>query len=153
MTRSRMLIMIVACAAAVPAPATELGRLFLTPAERAALERVRHAAPAPLEIVPADKAPIADSVIVDEPAATAPVTVNGYIARSAGAPTVWINGADSMQGDLSELGIDVRRMRVDAAQVRVPLTASGEEVKLKPGQSFDPASRHIFDAYDRRPPP
>ena len=124
------------------APAAELGRLFLTPAERAELDRLRH-----VTSVPTMPTAPPTSTSASEPAeSTLPstaVTVNGYIARSAGAPTMWINGADASASKLSELGIDGHGVRLDAARVRVPLNASGANVALKPGQSFDPDRKSV----------
>ena len=124
----------------------ELGRLFLSPTERGAIDAarqgsadVRHAKAA----LPDDEQQTADIAIPAPPAE--PVTVNGYIARSAGAATVWVNGQDAAPGKLSPPGRDGRR-------VNVPVGHSGAQVALKPGQSFDPGSRQVSDAYQQRPP-
>ena len=66
-------------AAATGAAAQELGRLFFTPDQRAALDARRKAR------------------VPDKPAATpqveSPVTrVNGVVQRSGGKSTVWVNG-------------------------------------------------------------
>ena len=152
MSARRASLLVLLCLLPSLAPAAELGRLFLTPAERAELDRLRYVVPAP-----AMPAAPPTSTSASEPAeSTLPstaVTVNGYIARSAGAPTMWINGADASASNLSELGIDGRRVRLDAARVRVPLNANGGNVALKPGQSFDPISRQVSDAYERQARP
>ena len=125
----------------------ELGRLFLSPADRVAIDMARHSATV------AVAAPDLSSYGAGAPAATtadaaasAPVTVNGYIARSAGPATVWVNGRDAPSGSLSAAGRDGRR-------VRVPLGEGAGQVALKPGQSFDPGSRQVSDAYEHRPQP
>ena len=152
MSARRASLLVLLCMLPSLAPAAELGRLFLTPAERAELDRLRH-----VTSVPTMPTAPSTSTSVSEPAVPPPpsiaVTVNGYVARSAGAPTMWINGADASASKLSELGIDGRRVRLDAARVRVPLNSSGGNVALKPGQSFDPISRQVSDAYERQARP
>lgn len=142
--------------AATQMAAAELGRLFLSPAERDALDRARYAAPA--------TAAEPDSAISDaqsfatengaEPDNWLPesvVTVDGYVRRSAGPSTVWVNGTDSHQGNLAEQGLDARDLRLEHERVRVPLRNGGTTLLLKPGESFDPETAHISDAYQRRP--
>lgn len=124
--------------------ATELGRLFLSPAQRAAIDAVRH--PANQAAVTAPAADHARAAGDPSPAsaATETVTVNGYVTRSAGAPTVWINGRDGAPGTLSSPAGDGRR-------VRVPLANGTGQIALKPGQSFDSGSQQVSDAYEQRP--
>lgn len=129
------------------ASAAELGRLFLTPAERAAIDAARSGverARAMPSAITADNEETATSVQLEAPAEA--VTVNGYIARSAGAATVWINGRDGAPGKLSAPARDGQR-------VNVPLKGGGGQVALKPGQSFDPDSRQVSDAYQQQRPP
>jgi len=56
--------------------AQELGRLFFSPAEREALDARRRE----------------KSGGVPTAAAQAPVRIDGYVLRSGGRPTVWVNG-------------------------------------------------------------
>ena len=131
-----------------PVAAAELGRLFLTPAERGAIDAARRGVAergATTQPTVSEQAQDDAQSRLPEPPAEA-VTVNGYIARSAGAATVWVNGRDMAPGKLSASGRDGRR-------VNVPLGGNGGQVALKPGQSFDPESRQVSDAYQQRPPP
>ena len=146
---------LVLLSSAEAAPA-ELGRLFLSSTERDALDRARYAAP----VATAEAAPAADDVLDLEPydGAVAEsllpepvVTVDGYVRRSAGPPTVWVNGTDSHQGNLAEQGLDARGLRLEHKRVRVPRRDGDSPLLLKPGESFDPATTHISDAYQRRP--
>jgi hypothetical protein len=148
-------VLALALAVAATGEAAELGRLFLTPLERATLERLR-AAPAPpvaatAEPEAATEPPLPENLVLDPLETLPPVTVNGFVARSDGAATVWINGADALRADLSAIGVDARRLRIESRRVRVPLPAAGGEVALKAGQTFDPASRRVSDAYDTPP--
>jgi hypothetical protein len=75
----RALLLALALAAAGSASAQELGRLFFTPQERSALEARRKAGVPDKPAAPA--APPAPSVRFD-----------GYVKRSDGRPTFWIDG-------------------------------------------------------------
>ena len=100
--------------------AQELGRLFFTPEQREALDARRRAR------VP-DKPSAA-------PVAASPVTrVDGYVKRSGGPPTVWING-ESMTDTVPDGG-------------RVPVTVGegGARARLKPGESLDRGNGAVSD--------
>lgn len=101
-----------------------LGRLFFTPAERARLERAKHAPPVP----------------VATPAAPAgPVTFNGYIRPSRGVPTLWLNRQSVEAGKLPSAA---RLTPAGAA-----LTLRMGERDLKPGQVLDPSSGAVLEPY------
>ncbi|MEX2480819.1 MAG: hypothetical protein WD928_08160 [Gammaproteobacteria bacterium] len=147
-------VFIAACHAA-STPAVELGRLFLSPAERDALDRARYTAVAAedegaagatadnrLEDFESDSS----TVELDETI----VTVDGYVERSDGPATVWINGTDSYQGNLAEQGVDVRGLRLEHSRVHLPRPGDAPPLLLKPGQSYDPQTTRITDAYERR---
>lgn len=61
----------------LPAQEEALGRLFLTPAERTALDRQRHIAP---------------GANASRPDQESRLTINGEVRRSSGRNTRWING-------------------------------------------------------------
>ena len=75
-----MLLALLACAALEAAAADEFGTLFTTPEERARLDRLRRGEPT----VPA--APDTPAAARHKPALT------GYVQRSDGRNTVWIDG-------------------------------------------------------------
>ena len=137
----------------IPASAVsaELGRLFLAPHQRAALDRARVAEPEPVE-TPEPELQLAPEVVEAQPIeeAASSVTVDGFVSRSGGAPTIWINGMDSFQGDFGALGLDPKRVTLKDQGVNVPIHTGSGEVTLKPGQSFDPESSRISDAYDAK---
>ncbi len=134
--------------------ALELGRLFLTPAERETLDRLRHARPiTPPPLEASAPAETLDELAGEPPVPDVPLTVDGFIARSSGASTVWINGAEATAGALAGVGIAAGRLHLERSAVRVPLTRGPSTVMLKPGQSFDPDSKQVSDAYQHAPAP
>jgi hypothetical protein len=138
---------------AAGAQAAELGRLFLTPQERAALDRARHAVQAPVITQPEHEPEPIDVTPEAVRGHEAPITVDGYVSRSGGPATVWVNGTDTFQGDLSEFGINAEHVEIETSRVRLPIGAAETPVLLKPGQSFDPGANAISDAYERRDSP
>jgi hypothetical protein len=103
------------------AQAQEIGRLFFTPEQRAALDARRRAR------------------VPDKPA-TAPIVaspttrLDGYVRRSSGPSTVWVNGTTV---DGASPGGDAR--------VSVPVGDSGARVRLKPGETLDRSTGEVRD--------
>lgn len=152
-TMAALAALVALSAVVAPVHATDLGRLFLTPAERAALDRARLGADVP-EPTPPVEAPAPLDLVVDEVIEDLePVRVDGFVRRSGGPATVWVNGTDSYQGNLGEHGLDADDLRVDEARVRLPVPATGEVVSLKPGQAWDPNARRVTEPYERADPP
>jgi hypothetical protein len=117
----RAVLLLAAMLLAPCAPAQEIGRLFFTPEQRAALDARRRAR------------------VPDRPAATpavaSPTTrLDGYVRRSQGPSTVWVNGATV---DEATPGSDAR--------VSVPLGDGGARVRLKPGETLDRGTGEVRD--------
>ena len=110
--------------------AEELGRLFFTPDQRAALDARRSAR------VP--------DVKPGAPVEAAPTTrLDGYVTRSGGRSTVWVNGEP-----LPETAPEAPRIPPGVAHSgRVPVTIgeTGARVGLKPGQVLDRGSGEVRD--------
>lgn len=107
---------------AADAPAEPIGRLFHTPAQRAALDQARKAG---IPVVGGET-----------------VTVHGSVARRVTYGTVWINGAsrdETAPGDGHRIAIDRR----DATLVNIA-DAGDEPLQLRVGDTFDrrSGSRH-----------
>ncbi len=104
---------------APPAPeAPALGRLFFTPQQRQELDRRR-------------QLNIQETVVVQENR----MTLNGYVARSTGKTTTWVNGAPVN---------DLYRSR-DPAKVTLQGGEGEASVSLKVGQTLDKARGMITD--------
>ena len=110
---------------APPAGAQELGRLFFTPEQRAALDARRKAR------VPDRAAPLV----------AAPVTrVDGFVKRSAGPSTVWINGES-----LTENAPEAPRIDARGSGVSLSVGESGQRLRLKPGETLDRGNGEVRD--------
>jgi len=140
---SRWLILLLSLPlSAVAAEPAQLGRLFLSPGERAALDVVRQNSRPPERII-TPGADGEDEEVVDAPAAALPVvTVHGYVKRSDGKGTVWING-QPVQEKSATKNVEIGRLQGGANEVQVKLPSTGQTVKLKAGQSYDPASGKV----------
>jgi hypothetical protein len=117
----RAALLLAAMLLAPCAQAQDIGRLFFTPEQRAALDARRRAR------------------VPDKPAATplvaSPTTrLDGYVRRSQGPSTVWVNGAS----------VDEARPGSDA-RVSVPVGDAGARVRLKPGETLDRGTGEVRD--------
>jgi hypothetical protein len=126
----RLLLALAAFGLFAPAAqAQELGRLFFTAEQRASLDARRKAR------------------IPDKPAAVvvaAPVTrLDGYVKRSAGPSTVWINGESTMESAPEAPRIDAGRGAGGA--VSISIGEGGNRVRLKPGEALDRGNGEVHD--------
>lgn len=127
--RAFILLLLTASFAARGAEPEDLGRLFYTPAERAALEKLRKEGP-PAPVVPGQQ-PV-------EPPGEAQLTVNGIVKASSGRSTTWINEMPQEGKKLSH-GVLVAGERGKPAAVTLEVE-SGKQVRVKPGQTVDRAT-------------
>ena len=112
-----------------------LGRVFLTPAQRQSLDAQRNSDLAP-DAVPGTGA---------APSSAAPnrnVLLNGVVRRSHGPDVVWVNGVRAGAG--SSNPVQVRRGPDQRNRVSVQ-DADGTVARLKPGQFLDPSTRRVAD--------
>jgi hypothetical protein len=129
MKRSLFFLAFLGLAQAQVTWAQELGRLFFTAEQRAALDARRRA-----------RVPDTPTVAV---VASPTTRVDGFVRRSGGPSTVWVNGEP-----LGEHGSDAPRiMRTPSAEgrVSVPVGDAGVRFSLKPGQVLDRGSGEIRD--------
>ena len=128
MKRLAPLALLLALLPAGPAAAQALGRLFFTPEQRAALD-ARRAARLP-----------------DKPAAVAesPTTrVDGYVKRSSGKSTVWVDG-EAMPEGLQIEGLRVQRGN-DPTRVTVTVGEDGRRIVLRVGETLDRGTGEVKD--------
>jgi hypothetical protein len=127
---ARAALLALLCASGAAQAADELGRLFFTPAERAALDARR-------------KARVPDRPLA--PVLASPVTrVDGYVKRSQGPSTVWMNGESLNEGGRDAPRIEPRG-RDGEPRVSVNVGERGGRVRLKPGESLDRATGEVKD--------
>jgi hypothetical protein len=126
---NRWIIALVFSLAPALAAAQEIGRLFFTPQQRHALDERRRAR------------------VPDRPTAAvvaSPVTrVDGYVQRSGGPPTVWING-----DPLSESAPEAPRIdttRTPSGSVSITVGESGTRARLRPGEALDRGTGEVRD--------
>ena len=111
--------------------AQELGRLFLTAEQRAALDARRKAR------------------IPDKPAAVPVVespttTVDGLVRRQGGRSTVWVNGMPNPEGVQPD-GARVLPGRGGVPNVSITVGEGERQFRLKPGQKLDRGTGAVTD--------
>jgi hypothetical protein len=121
MTRLCLIVLLLIPTASV---AQEVGRLFFTPEQRAALDARRRAR------------------VPDKPAAAvvmaSPTTkLDGYVKRSGGPSTVWVNGEPLPEGagDAPRIG----------PRVSVSVGEAGRRAALRPGEAIDRDTGQVRD--------
>lgn len=107
------------------ARATDLGRLFFNPQQRAELDRQRRQPPRTITVPPPT---VAAPVAAPEPPKD--VTLNGYVTRSGGRSTLWVNDQPT----------NARPGLPTSAPLPVPVGETGKRIPLKVGQSYGEAS-------------
>ena len=133
MNLGRPVLLSIAMLLSPPAIGDELGRLFFTPEQRAALDARRKA-----------RIPDKPTAVVVE----SPVTrLDGLVSRGGGKSTVWVNGEPVPEG-LQPDGLRVRPRRTDSGRVTVDIGETDNQVDLKIGQSFDRATGEVRDSLD-----
>lgn len=124
------LIGVLLATASAASAAQQLGRLFFTPEQRAELDARRKAR------------------VPDKPAATLiespSTTLDGYVKRSDGKSTVFLNGEPVTEG------ADARRAQVvpsrtDPSRAAIEMGEGGRRVPLKVGESLDRGTGEVSD--------
>jgi hypothetical protein len=118
---NKFLLVLISMLAFQDAHAQQLGRLFFTDDQRAALDARRRAR------------------VPDKPSATpvvaSPTTrLDGFVRRSQGPSTVWVNGEKLPEN-----------VRPGERSVSVPVGDGGTRIELKPGQVLDRGSGEVRD--------
>jgi hypothetical protein len=124
------LVGLLLAAASAAAAAQQLGRLFFTPEQRAELDARRKAR------------------VPDKPAATLiespSTTLDGYVKRSGGKSTVFLNGEPVTEG------ADAKRAQVvpsrdDPSRASIEVDEGGRRIPLKVGESLDRGTGQVSD--------
>ena len=113
------------------APAQELGRLFFTPDQRAALDARRRAR------VPDKPAAV--------PQAEQPTTrVDGAVRRSGGRSTVWVNGEAIPENPRTE-GAHLETEGAKSGRVAIPAGENTQRYDLRVGETLDRNTGEVHD--------
>jgi hypothetical protein len=122
---------------AVSAQGATLGRLFHSPAERAAIDDRRGGpAAAPSLSAPATTPATFGTQDAVAPAGdAAPTQLNGVVKSSSGRTTVWLN-----QAPLTDHADDILNNQSQSFKL-----SSGRKLLLKPGQVFNPTDGSVRD--------
>jgi len=130
-TAALLAVCLVSLLGSAGARAQELGRLFFTPEQRAALDARRKAR------------------VPDKPAAAqqaeSPITrVNGAVQRSGGRSTVWVNGEAIPEGAPSGVP-QPAPSAAGSGRVSLPAGESAQRYDLRVGESLDRGSGEVRD--------
>lgn len=130
-------VLLLFIAAPVPADGPSL---FTTPEQRERLDRAR--AEATAEELAREPEPEPEPAAAAAPKPQPRVQLRGFVRRSKGPSAVWVNGGNTLQG--TAVGDGLAAGQVEGATVVVTLP-DGKQVRLKPGQTWDPESGKVVD--------
>ncbi len=134
----RTIVIVLLGLTGTPARAADaIGRLFMTPEQRAALDSARESGTDLLTAAGQPTRPRAASP--DEP-----VVLNGVVRRSRGSDVAWVNGTRVTTSGPE--GVYLRRGPDRYNQVTLE-EAGGARARLKPGQFWIPATGQVADCY------
>ena len=154
---SKTLLALTLLAAWLPgrAEAQSFGRFFTTPEERATLDAGKRPGAGP-----------GDAAQAPQPPPAAYITLRGMVYREQSDPgaggaseqaarrtgvAVWVEDARPRQAPGRPAYLSPERARIDAGQVTFSLPATGQTLKLKPGQTYQTGTGAVFDAAEAIP--
>jgi hypothetical protein len=130
---------------------TQLGRLFSKPGERANLDDLRKSQQLKV-ITPKDQRASEDAEEGEPSALLEPITLQGYVKRSDGASTLWVNNQAVQEdstvdnatiGRLNKSGFSSKGDSTEGVDIKMP--SSGKHIRLKAGQMYEPESNQIVE--------
>lgn len=124
--------------------ADDLGRLFTTPEQRAAMEKLRHQKP--VETITVPEIAFEEPEVEEEKPVIGGITVNGLVYRKGGKSTAWINSANTFEGNFGNeyIQIDAKNIKPDDVEIVIPI--NDKSVKLRAGDTYDPETDQTFSS-------
>ncbi len=151
----RLTIVTMALIFCVPCQSADIGRLFLSPTDRLALDDARRQRDLPTVVEPIDVIPDVvelDPGPIEDETSKPQIHVDGFVKRHGTSGTVWINGVSTYDGDLAPLNVDHQRTKIVGSRVQVAPLDAAASVILKPGQGFDPNNHEVAASYKLEDP-
>lgn len=139
-------LLCVAVAPAQAASADDFGRLFSRPAEREKLDKLRQNHQLKVAAPSNEDAPQeGDAEPVEN---VAPIAMQGYVKRSDGKGTLWINSQAVQEGDSVD-NVQIGRINRRGFSSKAPIAegvdvqAGSKKIRLKAGQVYEPETSQI----------
>jgi len=131
---TRLVVLLIALMSAFQAAGASMGRLFLTPDERAQLDRLRNNQGEAIAVAAPQKQ----------------LTLNGIVTRNNGKTTAWINQQPQTDFTNTAQGVSLQPTTIPAT-VSLRLS-SGQRIHLKAGQTLDTTSGSVSEGYEASAP-
>lgn len=142
-----VLVLLMGLALANPVSADSLGRIFTSEQDRNRLDYIRKQKPL-VEKKMTDTEEV-DEVFEEQQAEEEIVirdTLNlkGFVRRSDGKNSAWINEGNTYEGDLDTIYIKVRPEDIGDDKVTINMPDNETRVRLKVGEAYDPESKQVI---------
>lgn len=126
-------------------PAPTMGRLFFSPNDRASLDNIRQNSKAPDKLIKADEPEKEEHSIDVEAEPSKRIIVKGYVSRTDGKNTVWVNDKAMVENSSSK-DVSVGKLQKNSGQVQITVNSNDKKtIILKAGQIYDPNSNKIYN--------
>ena len=130
------------------AAGSDFGRLFSQPAERTKLDVLRQNQKLKV-VTPQAAAQAAPSAGEESPELPEPIAMQGYLKRSDGSSTLWINGKAVQENsavdnvEIGQLNGQKNASKTGSDSLNVKIPANGRHIRLKAGQVYEPETNQI----------
>ncbi len=126
-------------------PAPTMGRLFFSPNDRASLDNIRQNSKAPDKLIKADEPEKEEQSIDVEAEPSKRIIVKGYVSRTDGKNTVWVNDK-AMAEHSSNKDITVGTLQKNSGKIQVTIKGTEQKtIALKAGQVYDPNTGRLYN--------
>ena len=121
-------------------------RLFLSAEQRQKLNDKRSGVEKPVVPIVVEKPKLQPPKpkLKPKPIVLPRVTLQGYVARSDGKPTVWVNNRPLQEGEFAGKKVRVIGLNEESGSASITLP-DDSTVTLQPGQRFDPNKKRVVD--------
>lgn len=123
----------------------EFGRFFTTSSQRERLDALRKTGPRIVVEINDDELGLDSGETEDTGPPVNAVSVKGVVHRQDGANTAWVNDSNTYEGDFASQYIQVNESDIQEDKVEMRISGSKSGVRLKVGQTYDPATGRVLD--------
>lgn len=135
----------------VPANAEDdFGRFFTTPVQRQYLDQLKSRG-APIVVDIGEDLSDTDEKKEAGKEANDAITVKGLVYRKGGQSAAWVNNSNTFEGDVASDFVAASENKITPSGVGIKITGNDEDINLKVGQKYEPATRNITDMSNALP--
>jgi hypothetical protein len=143
-----LILIIVSLVLIVPVNADSLGRLYTSPSDRKALDKIRHTKQKIKKVEVIEIEAFIEPVELEkEIIIRDAIRLKGLVHRSDGKNAAWINDTNTFEGNLESQFIQVPNNKIKSDQATIVMPDDSTKVNLKVGEVFipEPIERDVVE--------